>query len=131
MFRKIAAVVVSLGAVITVGAAGGASAAPAQAPAALPPEGARAQVQVSPNPTTRRGEEVTITGDCQDGTGLKAVYSGVYGGVPLLENVRIIKTDPTGFEAKATVSQTIGNGVGPVFVDCGGEAGVTLVVTHV
>jgi hypothetical protein len=25
----------------------------------------------------------------------------------------------------------IGNGVGPVFVDCGGEAGVTLLVTHV
>jgi hypothetical protein len=33
--------------------------------------------------------------------------------------------------AKATLARGLGNGVGPVFVDCGGEAGVTLLVTHV
>ncbi|HET6499760.1 MAG TPA: hypothetical protein VFG87_03255 [Amycolatopsis sp.] len=131
MFRKIVAVVVSLGGVITAGAVVAAGVAPAQARTALPPQGARAQVQVSPNPTTRQGEEVTITGSCQGGTGLKAVSSGAYGGVPALEDIRIIKTDPNGFEARATVSETIGNGVGPVFVDCGGEVGVTLLVTHV
>jgi hypothetical protein len=96
-----------------------------------PPKGARAQVQVSPNPTAQRGEEVTITGNCGGGTGLKAVLSGAYGGVPALENVRILNADPNGFVAKATVAQNVGNGVGPVFVDCGGEAGVTLLVTHV
>jgi hypothetical protein len=95
-----------------------------------PPQGARATVQVSPNPTTRRGQEVTITGDCGGGTGLKSVLGG-FPEHPALENIRIIDAGPDHFVAKATVSQHIGNGVGPVFVDCGGEAGVTLLVTHV
>ncbi|MEV6627983.1 hypothetical protein AB0M83_43275 [Amycolatopsis sp. NPDC051106] len=50
---------------------------------------------------------------------------------PALENIRIVDAGPEHFVAKATVAQHIGNGVGPVFVDCGGEAGVTLLVTHV
>ncbi|WP_326949904.1 hypothetical protein OG439_14645 [Amycolatopsis sp. NBC_01307] len=95
-----------------------------------PPKGARATVQVSPNPTTRRGEEVTITGNCGGGTGLKSVLGGIPEH-PVLENIRILKAGPDEFEAKATLSEEIGNGVGPVFVDCGGEAGVTLLVTHV
>lgn len=95
-----------------------------------PPKGARATVQVSPNPTTKRGEEVTITGNCGGGTGLKSVLGG-FPEHPVLENIRILKAGPDEFEAKATLSEHIGNGVGPVFVDCGGEAGVTLLVTHV
>jgi hypothetical protein len=102
----------------------------AGAAAPQPPKGTRAVVQVSPNPTTKRGEEVTITGHCGGGKKLNAVLSG-FGGKPVLENVRILNDDPNGFVAKATLSPTIGNGVGPVFVDCGGEAGVTLLVTHV
>jgi hypothetical protein len=101
------------------------------AEAPQPPKGARAVVQVSPNPTARRGQELTITGHCGGGKGLKAVVSGAYGGVPSLENIRIIDDNPKKFVAKATLSHKIGNGVGPVFVDCGGEAGVTLLVTHV
>ncbi|MFI6738985.1 hypothetical protein ACIBI9_39195 [Nonomuraea sp. NPDC050451] len=96
-----------------------------------PPKGARAVVQVSPNPTTKRGQEVTITGHCGGGEGLKAVLAGIDRKHPVLRNIRIIKDDPKGFVAKATLAPTIGNGVGPVFVDCGGEAGVTLLVTHV
>ncbi|MEU0477776.1 hypothetical protein ABZ260_01125 [Streptosporangium sp. NPDC006013] len=103
----------------------------AEAAAPKPPKGARAVVQVSPNPTAKRGEELTITGHCGGGKGLKAVVSGAYGGVPSLENIRIIDDNPKKFVAKATLSHKIGNGVGPVFVDCGGEAGVTLLVTHV
>ncbi|MGW0595248.1 hypothetical protein [Streptosporangium sp. NPDC002607] len=103
----------------------------AEAAAPKPPKGARAVVQVSPNPTAKRGEELTITGHCGGGKGLKAVVSGAYGGVPSLENIRIIDDNPKKFVAKATLSRKIGNGVGPVFVDCGGEAGVTLLVTHV
>ncbi|MGW4521808.1 hypothetical protein [Amycolatopsis sp. NPDC004378] len=95
-----------------------------------PPKGARATVQVSPNPTTRRGEEVTITGGCGGGTGLKSVLGG-FPEHPSLENIRIVDAGPAHFVAKATLAQHIGNGVGPVFVDCGGEAGVTLLVTHV
>ena len=95
-----------------------------------PPKGARATVQVSPNPTTRRGEEVTITGDCGGGTGLKSVIGG-FPEHPALANIRILDAGPDHFVAKATVAQHIGNGVGPVLVDCGGEAGVTLLVTHV
>ncbi|OUC99062.1 hypothetical protein [Streptosporangium minutum] len=95
-----------------------------------PPKGARAVVQVSPNPTARRGEEVTITGHCGGGKKLNAVFSG-FSGRPVLKNIRIIDDNPDGFVAKATLSREIGNGVGPVFVDCGGEAGVTLLVTHV
>ncbi|SDI38124.1 hypothetical protein SAMN05421505_14721 [Sinosporangium album] len=109
----------------------GVGAVATEAPAAkLPPKGARAVVQVSPNPTARRGEEVTITGRCGGGQGLKAVISG-FGKVQVLKDIRIIKDDPDGFLAKAKLSERIGNGVGPVFVDCGGEAGVTLLVTHV
>jgi hypothetical protein len=108
---------------------GGKSAVATAAP--KPPKGARAVVQVSPNPTTERGQEVTITGHCGGGKGLKAVLAGIDRKRPVLENIRIIDSDPKGFVAKATLSPRIGNGVGPVFVDCGGEAGVTLLVTHV
>jgi hypothetical protein len=96
-----------------------------------PPKGARAVVQVSPNPTTKRGQEVTITGHCGGGKGLEAVLAGLDRKHPVLENIRIIEDDPKGFVAKATLAPTIGNGVGPVFVACGGEAGVSLLVTHV
>ncbi|MBP2479167.1 hypothetical protein JOF53_008039 [Crossiella equi] len=97
---------------------------------AQPPKGARAVVQISPNPTTHRGQEVTITGSCGGGTGLRKIVSGV-GGAPILEDVRIRQTGPDRFEATARLRDTIGNGVGPVFVDCGTEVGVTLLVTHV
>ncbi|GAA3579689.1 hypothetical protein GCM10022419_071460 [Nonomuraea rosea] len=50
---------------------------------------------------------------------------------PVLEDVRIVDDNPAGFVAKATLSRTIGNGVGPIFVDRGDELGVTLLVTHV
>jgi hypothetical protein len=93
-----------------------------------PPKGARAVVEVTPNPA-KRGEEVTITGDCGGGTGLK----NVVGGSPehqVLRDVRIVDAGPGRFEAKATLSETVGYGVGPVMVDCGGEAGVTLLVTR-
>jgi chemotaxis response regulator CheB len=96
-----------------------------------PPKGARAVVQVSPNPTTKRGQQVTITGTCGGGKGLKAVLAGLDKEHPVLQNIRIIKDNPKGFVAKATLAPTVGNGVGPVLVDCGGEAGVTLLVTHV
>jgi hypothetical protein len=102
----------------------------ASATAVQPPKGARAVVNVSPNPTVSRGQAVTITGDCGGGTGLKAVIGG-FPGREILENVRILKAGPGAFMATATVSSQVGNGVGPVLVDCGGEAGVTLLVTHV
>ncbi|MFC7584998.1 hypothetical protein ACFQYP_15590 [Nonomuraea antimicrobica] len=111
-----------------VGAAGGATAVTA---APKPPKGARAVVRVSPNPTAERGQEVTITGHCGGGKGLKAVVAGLDREHPVLRDVRIIKDDPKGFVAKATLDSKVGNGVGPVLVDCGGEAGVTLLVTHV
>lgn len=121
----------------SIGIAGGASADPGTTEGKTmseahqqPPKGARATVQVSPNPTTQRGQEVTITGNCGGGTGLKSVLGG-FPDRPALENIRILKSGPDEFEAKATLSEHIGNGVGPVFVDCGGEAGVTLLVTHV
>ncbi|MFI6992802.1 hypothetical protein ACI2LC_36550 [Nonomuraea wenchangensis] len=107
------------------------TAGPAATAAPKPPKGARAVVRVSPNPTTRRGQEVTITGHCGGGEGLKAVLAGLDRKHPVLRNVRVIKDDPKGFVAKATLAPRVGNGVGPVFVDCGGEAGVTLLVTHV
>lgn len=110
------------------GTAGGSTAAVA---VPKPPKGARAVVQVSPNPTTRRGQEVTITGHCGGGKGLKAVLGGIDRERPTLQNIRIIDDNPKGFVAKATLARNIGNGVGPVFVDCGGEVGVTLLVTHV
>ncbi|MCR6481968.1 hypothetical protein M8542_03990 [Amycolatopsis sp. OK19-0408] len=120
----------------SIGIAGGASAEPGTTEGTMtanhqePPKGARATVQVSPNPTSRRGQEVTITGNCGGGTGLKSVLGG-FPEHPALENIRIVDAGPDHFVAKATVAQHIGNGVGPVFVDCGGEAGVTLLVTHV
>ncbi|HUR05362.1 MAG TPA: hypothetical protein VM347_22660 [Nonomuraea sp.] len=107
----------------TTGASIGATAAP------KPPKGARAVVQVSPNPTTKRGQEVTITGNCGGGKKLQAVVAGM-GGRAVLRNIRILEDNPKGFVAKATLDSKIGNGVGPIFVDCGGEAGVTLLVTH-
>ncbi|MFG1694454.1 response regulator transcription factor [Nonomuraea sp. NPDC049309] len=79
-----------------------------------PPKGARAVVQVSPNPTTKRGQEVTITGHCGGGKGLKAVLAGLDRKHPVLRNIRIVKDDPKGFVAKATLDRKIGNGVGPV-----------------
>ncbi|SEF37929.1 hypothetical protein SAMN05421837_116107 [Amycolatopsis pretoriensis] len=118
---------------VSIGIAGGASAEPGTTEGIMttqPPQGARATVQVTPNPTTHRGQEVTITGNCGGGTGLKSVLGG-FPEHPALENIRIVDAGPDHFVAKATVSQHIGNGVGPVFVDCGGEAGVTLLVTHV
>ncbi|MEV0704107.1 hypothetical protein AB0I53_40160 [Saccharopolyspora sp. NPDC050389] len=95
----------------------------------LPPKGTRAQVQVSPNPAWR-GQEVTITGNCGGGTNLKRILSGFGPDKPVLEDIRIVADDPEGFVAKARLTETVGNGVGPVFVDCGGEVGVTLLVTH-
>ncbi|SEH01130.1 hypothetical protein SAMN05444920_11960 [Nonomuraea solani] len=94
-----------------------------------PPKGARAVVQVSPNPTTKRGEEITITGHCGGGKRLKAVLGGVR--KEILRDVRIIDDNPKAFVAKATLDPKVGNGVGPILVDCDGEAGVTLLVTHV
>lgn len=94
-----------------------------------PPKGARATVQVSPNPVVKRGQEVTITGNCGGGSNLRAVV----GGSPennILENLRILDDDPNGFLAKATVAERVGAGVGPVLVDCGDEAGVVLLVTR-
>ncbi|MCX2733480.1 hypothetical protein OOZ19_24825 [Saccharopolyspora sp. NFXS83] len=96
----------------------------------LPPKGARAVVNVSPNPTSERGQEVTLTGHCGGGKELRGFISGM-GGKPVLENIEIVNSDPNGFEAKATLREEVGNGVGPVFVDCGDEVGVTLLVTHV
>jgi hypothetical protein len=136
--RKVAGLALAAGLVTaaSIGIAGGASAEPGTTEGTMtnanhqPPQGARATVQVSPNPTTRRGEEVTITGNCGGGTGLKSVLGG-FPERPALENIRIVDAGPDHFVAKATVAQHIGNGVGPVFVDCGGEAGVTLLVTHV
>jgi hypothetical protein len=121
---------------VSIGIAGGASAESGTTEGTMtnanqqPPQGARATVQVSPNPTSQRGQEVTITGHCGGGTGLKSVLGG-FPDHPALENIRIVDAGPDHFVAQATVSQHIGNGVGPVFVDCGGEAGVTLLVTHV
>ncbi|TXK41708.1 hypothetical protein [Nonomuraea sp. C10] len=111
------------------GTAGEAATAAMAAP--KPPKGARAVVQVSPNPTTKRSQEVTITGHCGGGKGLRSVLAGLDRKHPVLQNIRVVKDDPKGFVAKATLNPKIGNGVGPVFVDCGGEAGVTLLVTHV
>lgn len=125
-----------LSVILTVGALGlgvpGASAVTTDTTVAAPkpPKGARAVVDVSPNPTVKRGQRITITGHCGGGKGLKAVIGGITA-KPILEDVRIIDDNPKGFVAKARLSSTIGNGVGPIFVDCGGEAGVILLVTHV
>ncbi|SDJ04506.1 hypothetical protein [Nonomuraea jiangxiensis] len=134
MLTVIAAVALAVG---TLGSGGiGASAATqagqaeAGTAAPKPPKGARAVVRISPNPTTRRGQEVTITGNCGGGRKLTAVIAQI-GPRSVLRNIRILKDDPRGFVAKANLDSKIGNGVGPIMVDCGGEAGVTLLVTHV
>ncbi|GAA2209564.1 hypothetical protein GCM10009850_050220 [Nonomuraea monospora] len=129
MIKRVVATVAGLS--LTVGLTAGAQVVHAETAAPKPPKGARAVVHVSPNPTAERGQEVTITGHCGGGKGLKAVIAGIDREHPVLENVRIVKDDPKGFVAKGTLASRIGNGVGPVFVDCGGEAGVTLLVTHV
>lgn len=95
----------------------------------LPPKGARAVVHVSPNPTTEPRQEITITGHCVDGAGLKMVLGG-FPENPIFENIKIVNADPKGFLATANLRDGIGHGAGPVFVDCGQELGVTLLVTH-
>ncbi|MET8862860.1 hypothetical protein ABZW11_07865 [Nonomuraea sp. NPDC004580] len=129
MTTAIAGLSLTAGLLAVAGAPAGAQVGVTAAP--KPPKGARAVVQVSPNPTTERGQEVTITGHCGGGKGLKGVLAGLDRKNPVLRNIRIVKDDPKGFVAKARLDSKIGNGVGPVFVDCGGEAGVTLLVTHV
>ncbi|MEV0382045.1 hypothetical protein [Nonomuraea sp. NPDC050643] len=114
---------------LALGATGASAGDSGTTAAPKPPKGARAVVQVSPNPTTKRGEEITITGHCTDGKRLRAVVGGVR--KEILRNVRIIDDNPKGFVAKATLDPKLGNGVGPIMVDCDGEAGVTLLVTHV
>ncbi|UKD58375.1 hypothetical protein L3Q65_17125 [Amycolatopsis sp. FU40] len=105
------------------------AAAAAQPPAAeQPPEGARATVKVDPNPAAPGGD-VTITGNCGGGKGLKKVIGG-YPGHQVLKDVKIVDANPDAFKATAKLTTKIGNGVGPVMVDCDGEAGVTLLVTH-
>ncbi|MCG3753311.1 MULTISPECIES: hypothetical protein [Amycolatopsis] len=109
--------------------AAAAPAAVAQPPAAeQPPEGARATVKVDPNPAAPGGE-VTITGNCGGGKGLKKVIGG-YPGHQILKDLKIVDPNPDAFKATAKLTTKIGNGVGPVMVDCDGEAGVTLLVTH-
>ncbi|GAA2299786.1 hypothetical protein GCM10010149_55960 [Nonomuraea roseoviolacea subsp. roseoviolacea] len=140
---KRASIATVTGLILTAGLLGqgaaGASAADTSGPANVaaattaapkPPKGARAVVQVSPNPTTRRGQEITITGNCGGGQKLKEVIGGVTQR-PVLTNIRIIDDNPEGFVAKATLAREVGNGVGPIMVSCGDEMGVTLLVTHV
>jgi hypothetical protein len=95
-----------------------------------PPDGARATVAVAPNPTTERGQQVVITGSCGGGSGLREVIGG-FPENPTLVDVEIVDPGPDRFVASARLAEFVGNGVGPVFVDCGGQAGVTLLVTHV
>ncbi|MGW7539324.1 hypothetical protein [Amycolatopsis sp. NPDC054798] len=112
-----------------VAAAAAAPVAAAQPPAEQPPEGARAVVKVDPNPAAPGGD-VTITGNCGGGKGLKKVIGG-YPGHQILKDVKIVDANPEAFKATAKLTTKIGDGVGPVMVDCDGEAGVTLLVTHV
>lgn len=114
---------------VAAAAAPAAAAAVAQPPAAeQPPEGARATVKVDPNPAAPGGD-VTITGNCGGGKGLKKVIGG-YPGHQILKDLKIVDANPDAFKATAKLTTKIGNGVGPVMVDCDGEAGVTLLVTH-
>ncbi|MEU6719043.1 hypothetical protein ABZ897_46905 [Nonomuraea sp. NPDC046802] len=129
MTKKLLAMI-AVAALATGATTSSASATNAGASAKLPPKGARAVVEVSPNPTAKRGEKLTITGHCGGGTGLKAVIGGIQD-KSILEEVRILDDNPKRFKATATLRSTIGNGVGPIFVNCGGEMGVTLLVTHV
>lgn len=114
---------------VTLAAAGTIGITTASASGDQPPEGARATVHVSPNPATARGQEVSITGDCGGGTGLKSVLGGLPDH-PALVDIRVVDPNPAHYRATARVSDGIGSGVGPVLVDCGGEAGVTLLVTR-
>lgn len=95
-----------------------------------PPPGARAVVQVTPNPVTEPNQEVTITGHCGGGTGLRAVHAGLTEN-QVLEDVAIVNAGPDRFEAKARLRFGVGHGAGPVVVDCGGELGSTILVTRV
>lgn len=95
-----------------------------------PPRGARAVVHVTPNPVTEPNQEVTITGDCGGGTGLRNVHAGLTEN-PALVDVTIVDAGPDRFEAKARLRDGIGHGAGPVVVDCGGELGSTILVTRV
>lgn len=92
------------------------------------PDGARAVVEVAPNPTTERNQEVTITGHWGGGSGLRTVHAGL-GEHSILEDVRIISSGPERFEAKARLRDGVGYGAGPIVVDCGGQLGVTILVT--
>lgn len=130
MHKRVGVALSGVGLVAGVLVAATASSASASEPVDQPPKGARAVVRVSPNPTTQRGQEITLTGNCGGGERLVEVFSG-FNGRPVLENIRILNDDPNGFAAKANLVQEIGNGVGPIFVSCGDEVGVTLLVTHV
>ncbi|MET9267511.1 hypothetical protein [Amycolatopsis sp. NPDC004079] len=100
----------------------------AQPPAEQPPEGARAIVKIDPNPAAPGGD-ITLTGNCGGGKGLKKVIGG-FPGHQILKDIKIVDANPDAFKATAKVTTKVGNGVGPVMVDCDGEAGVTLLVTH-
>ncbi|GAA1026998.1 hypothetical protein GCM10009565_47220 [Amycolatopsis albidoflavus] len=100
----------------------------AQPPAEQPPEGARATVKIDPNPAAPGGD-ITLTGNCGGGKGLKKVIGG-FPDHQILKDVKIVDANPEAFKATAKVTTKVGNGVGPVMVDCDGEAGVTLLVTH-
>jgi hypothetical protein len=94
---------------------------------ARPPEGARARIAVSPNPA-RSGDTVTLTGDCGGSPTLK----GFIGGIPgheILTDITVIDPNPDAFRATATLGR-VGYGAGPVFVECDGELGVTILVTR-
>ncbi|MDI2027133.1 hypothetical protein QFW96_00865 [Saccharopolyspora sp. TS4A08] len=95
-----------------------------------PPRGARAVVQVTPNPVTEPNQEVTITGHCGGGTGLRAVFAGLTDN-QVLEDITIVEAGPEEFEARGRLRHGIGHGAGPVVVDCGGELGTTILVTRV
>ncbi|WP_409464129.1 hypothetical protein [Amycolatopsis sp. GA6-003] len=104
------------------------AAAMAQPPAEQPPEGARATVKADPNPAAPGGD-VTLTGNCGGGKGLKKVIGG-YPGHQVLKDVKIVDANPEAFKATAKLTTKAGDGAAPVMVDCDGEAGVTLLVTH-
>ncbi|MBV8933598.1 MAG: hypothetical protein JOZ47_10310 [Kutzneria sp.] len=91
---------------------------------------AGARIQVTPNPVAP-GQEITITGSC--GGGPRVAYIGNAPGhpYPLDGAVRIVKDDPDGFVAKARVAANLGDGAGPVVVDCVTTRAETILVTHV
>lgn len=87
-------------------------------------------IRVTPNPATP-GQEVTITGHC--GPGGKIEYIGNRPGqtYPFDRGVRIVDENPNGFVAVGQIAENLGNGAGPVVVDCGARTAETLLVTHV